>query len=322
MNIKTKITELFNIKYPIIQGGMVWVSGYKLASAVSINGGLGLIGAGSMKGELLREHIEKCFAICDKPFGVNIPLLRGDAEQLIDTSLEIGVKIYFTSAGHPGKYIEKLKKNNAIVVHVVSNLKQALKSQSVGCDAVVCEGVEAGGHNGSDELTTFALIPMLRNNLDIPFLAAGGITDGYGIFSAISLGADGVQVGTRFAATIESSANELYKQKIIEANETDTALIFRKIGLIRTLKNKFTEEVKKAELEGASSEELKELLGAKKEFAGIFNGNFEGGLMEAGQGVGNINDIPSVKDLMQKFIKEYNEAYKRMELISSYKNII
>lgn len=315
MEIKTRITGLFNIQYPIIQAGMVWVSGYKLASAVSNNGGLGLIGAGSMKPELLKEHIQKCFSATDKPFGVNIPLLRGDAEQLIDTSLNSGVKIFFTSAGHPGKFIDKLKNNNAIVVHVVSNLKQALKSESVGCDAVVCEGVEAGGHNGSDELSTFALIPLLRNNLKIPFMAAGGITDGYGIYSAIALGADGVQIGTRFAATVESSANEIYKQKIISAKENDTVLVFRKIGLIRTLKNSFTDLVRKFEDEGATPEKLKELLGTKKEFEGIFNGNFEEGLLEAGQGVGNINEVLTVSDLFVKFISEFTLANNRMKNI-------
>ncbi len=315
MEIKTRITELFKIKYPIIQAGMVWVSGYKLASAVSNNGGLGLIGAGSMKPELLKEHIEKCFSATDKPFGVNIPLLRGDAEQLIDTSLDCGVKIFFTSAGHPGKFIDKLKKQDAIVVHVVSNLKQAIKSESVGCDAVVCEGVEAGGHNGSDELSTFALIPMLRNGLKIPFMAAGGITDGFGIYSAIALGADGVQIGTRFAATVESSANDIYKQKIVSAKENDTVLIFRKIGLIRTIKNSFTDMVKKFEDEGATPEKLKELLGVKKEFEGIFNGNLEEGLLEAGQGVGNINEILSVSDLFTKFINEFNLANNRMKNI-------
>jgi enoyl-[acyl-carrier protein] reductase II len=293
---------------------MVWVSGYKLASAVSNNGGLGLIGAGSMKPELLKEHIEKCFAVCNKPFAVNIPLLRGDSEKLVDTALEGGIKIFFTSAGHPGKYIEKLKKNNATVIHVVSNLKQALKAESVGCDAVVCEGVEAGGHNGADELTTFTLIPLLRDNLKIPFIAAGGITDGYGIFAALSLGADGVQIGTRFAATVESSANDIYKQKIIEAKETDTELIFRKIGLIRTLKNSFTELVKKSENEGATPEMLKELLGSKREFEGIFNGNYESGLMESGQGVGNINDILPVHSLMKRFIDEFIAAKDRMDL--------
>jgi enoyl-[acyl-carrier protein] reductase II len=305
---------MLNIHYPIIQAGMVWVSGYKLASAVSNNGGLGLIGAGSMKPELLKEHIEKCFAVCNKPFAVNIPLLRGDSEKLVDTALEGGIKIFFTSAGHPGKYIEKLKKNNATVIHVVSNLKQALKAESVGCDAVVCEGVEAGGHNGADELTTFTLIPLLRDNLKIPFIAAGGITDGYGIFAALSLGADGVQIGTRFAATVESSANDIYKQKIIEAKETDTELIFRKIGLIRTLKNSFTELVKKSENEGATPEMLKELLGSKREFEGIFNGNYESGLMESGQGVGNINDILPVHSLMKRFIDEFIAAKDRMDL--------
>ncbi len=310
--LNTKITKLFNIELPIIQGGMVWVSGWKLVSAVSNCGGLGLIGAGSMKPELLEEHLIKCSKNTGKPFGVNIPLLRADAGELIDAAIKQNVKIFFTSAGHPGKYIEQLKKENAIVVHVVSNLKQALKAESVGCDAVVCEGVEAGGHNGSDELTSFCLIPLLRNNIKIPIIAAGGITDGQGAFAALALGADGVQIGTRFAVTEESSASEEYKKRIIEAASIDTALIFRKIGLIRTLKNNFTTKVMEAENRGANNEELKTLLASKREYAGIFEGDYENGLMETGQGVGNINELLSVKELFDKLIIEYYETKKRI----------
>ena len=305
--ITTKISKLFNIKFPIIQGGMVWVSGWKLAGAVSNCGGLGLIGAGSMKPELLREHIIKCKNNTTLPFGVNIPLLRPDCEELIDVTIKENVKIFFTSAGHPGKYFDRLKKANAIVVHVVSNLKQAQKVESVGCDAVVCEGVEAGGHNGADELTNFCLIPQLRNNIKIPIIAAGGITDGQGIFASLALGADGVQIGTSFAVTVESSASEEYKQKIIDASGVDTALIFRKIGLIRTLQNNFTKVVKDAENKGADIDELKTLLASKRERLGIFEGDFENGLMEAGQGVGNINQLLSVKELFEKLINEYNQ---------------
>ncbi|MFH0734524.1 MAG: nitronate monooxygenase [bacterium] len=307
IKITTKISKLFNIQYPIIQGGMVWVSGWKLACAVSNCGGLGLIGAGSMKPELLKEHIIKCKHNTKLPFGVNIPLLRPDCGELIDAAIKENVKIFFTSAGHPGKYLEQLKKANAIVVHVVSNLKQAQKVESAGCDAVVCEGVEAGGHNGADELTSFCLIPQLRNNIKIPIIAAGGITDGNGIFAALALGADGVQIGTRFAVTVQSSASEEYKQKIIEAQGVDTSLIFRKIGLIRTLKNNFTNQVKDAENRGADIDELKTLLASKRERSGIFDGDFENGLMEAGQGVGNINQLLSVEELFEKFINEYNQ---------------
>ena len=229
MKFTTKITELFKIEYPIIQAGMVWVSGWKLASAVSNEGGLGLIGSGSMKPDLLREHIQKCKAAIDKPFGVNIPLLRGDAEELVKVTIEEGVKIVFTSAGHPGKYAARLKENNIKLVHVVPNIKFALKAEEAGCDAVVGEGVEAGGHNGSDQITTFSLIPQLVDAVKIPVIAAGGIADGRGILAALSLGAEGVQIGTRFAATVESSAHENYKRKIIESGDNDTVLAFRKI---------------------------------------------------------------------------------------------
>lgn len=222
MNIKNKVTQLFQIQYPIIQAGMVWVSGWKLASAVSNCGGLGLIGSGSMKPDLLREHILKCNNATSNPFGVNIPLLRSDAADLIETGIREKVKIVFTSAGHPGKFIDKLKQNNITVVHVIANIKQALKAQSVGCDAIVGEGVEAGGHNGVDELTIFSLIPQLVDAVKIPVIAAGGIADGRGIFSALSLGTQGIQMGTRFAVTIESSAHQNYKKRVVEANDNDT----------------------------------------------------------------------------------------------------
>ncbi len=310
--LQTRITEIFKIKYPIIQAGMVWVSGWKLASAVSNNGGLGLIGSGSMKPELLREHIKNCFKATDKPFGVNIPLLRSDAEELVKIVIEEGVKIVFTSAGHPGKFIEEFKKNNIKVVHVVPSVKFALKAESVGCDAVVGEGVEAGGHNGADQTTTFALIPQLVDALNIPVIAAGGIADGRGIAAALSLGADGVQIGTRFAATIESSAHPNYKKKIVESDDGGTTLAFRRIGLVRMMKNDFADRAVKAELEGWDEKKLKELLGSKRERLGIFEGDEIEGEMEAGQGVGLINEILPVKDLFEKLLKEYQEAVKRI----------
>lgn len=313
--METRISKLFNIKYPIIQAGMVWVSGWKLASAVSNCGGLGLIGAGSMKPDLLREHIQKCKAATDKPFGVNIPLLRGDADQLVKTTIDEGVKIVFTSAGHPKKFAALFKENDIKLVHVVPNIKYGLKSQEAGCDAVVGEGVEAGGHNGTDQLTTIALIPQLVDALDIPVIAAGGIADGRGILAALVLGAEGVQIGTRFAATMESSAHENYKRKIVESKNGDTVLAFRKIGLVRMMKNDFALRAVKAELDGWNENQLKELLGTKRERIGIFEGDEIEGEMEAGQGVGLIKDIPIVKDLFERLLSEYESVYQKIKTI-------
>ena len=312
MEINNRITKLFGIKYPIIQAGMVWVSGWKLASAVSNNGGLGLIGSGSMKPDLLREHIKKCRAATDKPFGVNIPLLRRDAADLIKVVIEENVKIVFSSAGHPGKFIDELKKNNISVIHVVPSLKYALKAESVGCDAVVGEGVEAGGHNGADEITTFCLIPQLVDTLKIPVIAAGGIADGRGILASLSLGAEGVQIGTRFAVTEESSAHPNYKKKVIDTKDNDTILVLKKIGMARMIKNDFTSVVHKEELNGADEEKLKLLLGEKRERLGIFEGDEQNGMMEAGQGAGLIKEILHVKDLMERLVSEYDDALQKI----------
>ena len=306
--MKTKITELLKIDYPIIQAGMVWVSGWKLASSVSNCGGLGLIGAGSMKPELLKEHLQKCKAATDKPFGVNVPLLRKDADELVKVCLDEGVKIFFTSAGNPKTFTPLLKEKGCTVIHVVANLKYGLKAQEAGCDAVVGEGVEAGGHNGADQLTTFCLIPQLVDKLTIPVIAAGGIVDGRGILAALSLGAEGVQIGTRFAATIESSAHDNYKQEIVKSGDQDTTLAFKKIGLVRMMKNDFAIRAMKAENEGWNEAQLRELLATKRERAGIFEGDSIEGELEAGQGVGLINDIPTVKDLFDRFTKEYKIA--------------
>ncbi len=310
--MNTKITELLKIKYPIIQAGMVWVSGWKLASAVSNCGGLGLIGSGSMKPDLLREHIQKCKQATKNPFGVNIPLLRGDADELVKVTLEEEVKIVFTSAGHPKKYSQLLKENGVKLIHVVPSVKFALKAQEAGCDAVVGEGVEAGGHNGADEITTFALIPQLVDALEIPVIAAGGIADGRGILAALSLGASGVQIGTRFAATVESSAHENYKRRIVEAKDNDTVLAFAKIGLMRMLKNEFANKAIQAEREGWSEEKLKELLASKRERLGIFEGDEVEGAMEAGQGSGLIKDIPTVEVLFKRLLTEYKSALDRI----------
>ncbi|MFZ1289082.1 MAG: nitronate monooxygenase [Melioribacteraceae bacterium] len=308
-----RITEILKIDYPIIQAGMVWVSGWKLASAVSNNGGLGLIGSGSMKPELLREHIQKCKSATSKSFGVNLPLLRGDAEDLVKVIIEENVKIVFTSAGHPGKFIDQFKKNETIVVHVVPSLKFALKAESEGCDAVVGEGVEAGGHNGIDEITTLSLIPQLVNALKIPVIAAGGISDGRGILAALSLGAEAVQIGTRFAVTQESSAHENYKLAVINSKDKDTHLILKKIGMARVIKNKFSEEMSKLEINCADLETQKELLGKKREMKGIFEGNLNEGMLEASQSSGSINDIPNVEQLMKRLIIDYNNVLQKLK---------
>lgn len=310
--MKTRITELFRIQYPIIQAGMVWVSGWKLASAVSNCGGLGLIGSGSMKPDLLREHIKKCKAATDKPFGVNIPLLRGDADELIRVTIEEEVKIVFTSAGHPKKFSQLLKDNRIKLIHVVPNVKYGLKAQEAGCDAVVGEGVEAGGHNGADQITTFALVPQLVDALEVPVIAAGGIADGRGVVAALALGAEGVQIGTRFAATVESSAHDNYKRKILEAKDNDTVLAFKKIGLVRMIKNDFAMRAIKAEEECWDEMKLKELLGNKRERAGIFEGDEIEGELEAGQGVGLINDIPTVKELMDRLVKDFHSTLLKL----------
>ena len=313
--MKTKITELLNIKYPIVQAGMVWVSGWRLASSVSKCGGLGLIGSGSMKPNLLREHIQKCKAAIDKPFGINIPLLRKDADELIKVCLDEGVKIIFTSAGNPKTFTSLLKQKECIVVHVVANLKYGLKAQEAGCDAIVGEGVEAGGHNGADQLTTFCLIPQLVDKLSIPVIAAGGIVDGRGILTALSLGAEGVQIGTRFAVTVESSAHDNYKNEIVNSGDQDTVLAFKKIGLVRMMKNDFALRAMKAESEGWNELQLRELLGAKRERAGIFEGDLVEGELEAGQGIGLIKDIPTVKDFFERLLKEYEQANERIKTI-------
>jgi len=312
MNIQNRITKLFGIQYPIIQAGMVWVSGWKLASAVSNNGGLGLIGDGSMKVELLREHIQKCKSATDKPFGVNVPLMRKDCHELIDAVIDENIKIIFTSAGNPAKFINLLKEHDIKVVHVVPSIKHGKKAESVGCDAVVGEGVEAGGHNGADEITTFSLIPQLCDAVKIPVIAAGGIADGRGILAAFSLGAEGVQIGTRFAVTVESSAHRIYKDLLISADDTSTILILRKIGSARIIKNKFSQLALAKEFSGASKEELLELLGNKRERLAISEGNIEDGMPEAGQATGLINNMPSVSKLFIQLTNQYDLAFNNL----------
>lgn len=313
MNISNKITELFQIQYPIIQAGMIWVSGWKLASAVSNCGGLGLIGAGSMKPELLREHIHKCKASTKKSFGVNLPLMRGDVDELVNVIVEEDIKIIFSSAGHPGRFIEKLKSNGAKVVHVVPTVKHGLKAESVGCDAVVGEGVEAGGHNGADEITTMCLIPQLVEKLKVPVIAAGGIANGNQIAACFAFGAEAVQIGTRFAATQESSAHDNYKQAIVNAKDNDTVLALKKIGLVRMIKNEFAALAVDADNKGFDEAQLKSLLGEKRARLGIFDGDLQNGELEAGQISGLINEILPVEIVMKKLINEFDAAIDRIK---------
>ncbi|MDD8017597.1 MAG: nitronate monooxygenase [Bacteroidota bacterium] len=308
-----RITSLFHIQHPIIQAGMVWVSGWKLASAVSNAGALGLIGAGSMKPELLREHLHKIKSATQKSFGVNIPLLRGDIEDLIAVVVEEKVKIIFTSAGHPGRHIDKFKSYGASVVHVVANVKQALKAEEVGCDAVVAEGYEAGGHNGLDEITTLTLVPQIVDAVEIPVIAAGGIADGRGMLAAFALGAEAVQIGTRFAATIESSAHELYKQKIVEAKDGDTLLVYHNLLPVRMIRNPFAKQVQKEESEkGITRGRMMELHAKGRERKGIFEGNWEEGELEMGQSSGLVKEILPAADVVSRLMKEFEDGKKKI----------
>ena len=306
-----KITQLFNIKHPIIQGGMVWVSGWKLASAVSNEGGLGLIGAGSMYPEVLREHIQKCKKATDKPFGVNVPMLYPDIEKIMDIIVEEGVKIVFTSAGNPKTWTSFLKEKGITVVHVVSSVKFALKAELAGVAAVVCEGFEAGGHNGREETTTFTLIPMVKEQVKIPVIAAGGIATGRGMLAAMVLGADAVQIGSRFAATEESSAHQNFKNAILNVKDGDTHLTLKELAPVRLVKNKFYKEVQELYLNNPSNEELKELLGRARAKKGMFEGDLENGELEIGQIAGIIHDIKPVKTVFEEIINEF-EAIKSL----------
>lgn len=306
------ITQLFNIKYPIVQGGMIWNSGYKLASAVSNAGGLGLIGAGSMYPEVLREHIQKCKKATDKPFGVNVPMLYPNIEEIMQILVEEGVKIVFTSAGNPKTWTPFLKENGIIVVHVVSSTKFALKAQEAGVDAVVAEGFEAGGHNGRDETTTLTLIPMVREQITIPLIAAGGIATGRGMLAAMTLGADGVQMGSRFAASTESSSHDNFKKTIVEVNEGDTMLTLKELAPVRLIKNKFFNEVQELYTKCPTPEELKQLLGRARAKKGMFEGDLEDGELEIGQIAGLIHDILPVETIVNNVITEFNQAKAEM----------
>jgi enoyl-[acyl-carrier protein] reductase II len=309
-----RITQLFHIRYPVIQAGMIWCSGWELASAVSNAGGLGLIGSGSMYPDILRDHIRKCNLATDKPFGVNLPLLYPQTDDHIQIILEEGVKIVFTSAGNPVKYTRLLKDNGITVVHVVANVKFARKCEEAGVDAVVAEGFEAGGHNGIEETTTFALIPQVRKAVSLPLIAAGGIASGRSMLAAMALGADGVQVGSRFAASIESSAHINFKKAIVEATDGSTKLIMKKLVPVRLLKNSFFRKVKEAEDRCASREELTEILGRGRAKKGMFDGDLEEGELEIGQVAGYIDNIKPaaeiVKEMMDEFEREKNTLQK------------
>ena len=305
-----KITQLFNIKYPIIQGGMIWNSGYKLASAVSNAGGLGLIGAGSMYPDVLREHIQKCKKATNKPFGVNVPMLYPNIDEIIQIIIEEEVKIVFSSAGNPKTWTSYLKEKGITVVHVVSSSKFALKAQEAGVDAVVAEGFEAGGHNGREETTTFTLIPMVKEQINIPLIAAGGIATGRGMLAAMVLGADGIQMGSRFAASFESSSHDNFKKTIIETKEGDTQLTLKELAPVRLIKNKFYNDIQYLYSKCPTSEELKILLGRGRSKKGMFEGDLVEGELEIGQIAGLIHEIKSVESIIKEVIQEFEIVSK------------
>jgi enoyl-[acyl-carrier protein] reductase II len=307
-----KITELFKIKYPIIQGGMIWNSGYKLASAVSNAGGLGLIGAGSMYPEVLREHIQKCKKSTSKPFGVNVPMLYPNIEEIMKIIVDEGVKIVFTSAGNPKTWTSYLKENGITVVHVVSSSVFALKAQDAGVDAVVAEGFEAGGHNGREETTTLTLIPMVKEKITIPLIAAGGIATGRGMLATMVLGADGVQVGSRFAASLESSAHNNFKETIINLKEGDTQLTLKELAPVRLIKNKFYQDVQELYEKCPTKEELIDLLGRARAKRGMFEGDLIEGELEIGQIAGLIHDIKPAATIIQEMIADFETARKEI----------
>ncbi len=304
----SKITKLFNIQFPVIQAGMIWNSGWKLASAVSNSGGLGLIGAGSMYPKVLREHIQKCKKATAKPFGVNVPMLYPDIEEIMDIIVDEGVKIVFTSAGNPKSWTSFLKEHGITVVHVVSSVKFAVKSQQAGVDAVVAEGFEAGGHNGREETTTFALIPMVKDKLHIPVIAAGGIATGKGMLAAMVLGADGVQIGSRFVASEESSAHINFKRAVVNAQDGDTHLTLKELAPVRLIKNKFYSDLQKLYRTNPTIKQLKDELGRGRAKKGMFEGDLDEGELEIGQIAGLISEIKPVAEILEEIISEFNEV--------------
>ncbi|MEM6720169.1 MAG: nitronate monooxygenase [Bacteroidota bacterium] len=308
-----KITQLYNIQYPIIQGGMIWASGWRLASAVSNAGGLGLLGAGSMYPNILREHIQKCKKATDKPFGVNVPMLYPNIEEIMDIIVEEGVKIVFTSAGNPKTWTPFLKENGITVTHVVSSSKFALKAQAAGVDAVVAEGFEAGGHNGREETTTLTLIPSVKEQLEIPLLAAGGIGSGKAMLAAMVLGADGVQVGSRFVATHEASSHIEFKKQVVEAKEGSTKLMLKELAPVRLLKNKFYEDIEALYTTGPTVEELKTLLGRARAKRGMFEGDLVEGELEIGQVSALIHEIKPAATVVADMVSEFAESVGLVE---------
>ncbi|MDC0105480.1 nitronate monooxygenase [Bacteroidia bacterium] len=311
--MQNRITNLFGIKYPIIQAGMIWCSGWELASAVSNAGGLGIIGAGSMYPDILRVQIQKCKQATDKPFAVNLPLLYPDIDKHIATILEEKVPIVFTSAGNPAVWTETLKNAGIKVVHVVSNEKFALKAEGCGVDAIVAEGFEAGGHNGREETTTLVLIPQILKTVKIPVIAAGGIGTGKTMLAAMALGAEAVQIGSRFVATNESSAHQNFKQAIIDAKDGSTQLSLKKLTPVRLIKNKFWEQIAAAEMGGASSEVLSQMLGRARAKKGMFEGDLEEGELEIGQISGYINEIKPAAEIIDEIVNDYNEVLAKLE---------
>lgn len=303
-----RICKLFGIEYPIIQGGMVWCSGWKLASAVSNAGGLGLLGAGSMHPDTLREHIRKCKAATDKPFGVNVPLMYPQIEEIMNIIAEEGVKVVFTSAGNPKTWTKWLHEKGIVVAHVVSSAKFATKCEEAGVDAIVAEGFEAGGHNGREETTTLCLIPAVRKATSLPLIAAGGVGSGRAMLATTALGAEGVQVGSLFALALESSANDLFKKKCLSLGEGDTKLVLKKISPVRLAKNVFRDEVEELENRGATAEELRELLGKGRAKKAIFEGDLDNGEVEIGQVSALIDKEMSVKEIVEMLVREYKEA--------------
>ncbi|GAA4811777.1 NAD(P)H-dependent flavin oxidoreductase [Litoribaculum gwangyangense] len=306
--MQNRITQLFNIKYPIIQAGMVWNSGWRLASASSNTGILGLIGAGSMYPEVLREHIQKCKKATNKPFGVNVPMLYPNIQDIMNIIVEEDVKIVFTSAGNPKTWTSWLKNRGITVVHVVSSVKFALKAQEAGVDAVVAEGFEAGGHNGRDETTTLTLIPMVKEQIKIPLIAAGGIATGKAMLATMILGADGVQIGSRFVASDESSAHDAFKQVVVDAKEGDTQLTLKELAPVRLIKNKFYDDIQELYKKAPTVEELKNLLGRARAKKGMFEGDLVEGELEIGQIAGLIHDVKPVAKIVEDIIREFEEA--------------
>ncbi|GGE21441.1 NAD(P)H-dependent flavin oxidoreductase [Psychroflexus salis] len=315
MHKNNRITSLFNIQYPLIQAGMIWASGWKLASAVSNEGGLGIIGAGSMYPEILREHIQKCKNATSKPFAVNVPMLYPDLEKIMDIIIEEKVPIAFTSAGNPKTWTPILKANGIKVVHVVSSVKFALKAQEAGVDAVVAEGFEAGGHNGREETTSLTLIPMVAKEIEIPLIAAGGIATGKAMLAAMVLGADAVQVGTRFVASHEASSHLKFKEEVVKAKEGATQLTLKELAPVRLIKNKFFNDVQKLYQKGTSAEELKELLGRARAKKGMFEGDLDEGELEIGQIAGLIDEIKPAAEIVKEIINEFEAAKQQVSVL-------